>query len=424
MGLLRKGGLLGLLQFQFAIAGIALAMVCAWIDQPLFSWDWELILLASLAVLAELWPVSLFRRGVRVTLTLPFVVGVAAHAGITEAILVDALASLISAIGIRASQKPKISWNWVGLNVAMAALASSAAGLAWYAAVSLAPSFAPLVGLLPFVFTYVVTNALLVSGVDRMLHSTQFKDSVLQTIQPSLQMVGLYGLVSILVALLVSENLTAWCALTVVPLAALRHAIMARAHLTESYYDTVSALTLMLQRVHPYTLGHVKRVSSIAEEVALQLHMPAKTARLVREAAVLHDIGKIAVDEAVLEKPDRLTDSEFAHVKLHAAFGAQILSQVDEFRQISHWIRHHHERPDGSGYPDQLADIEIPLPSKIIAVVDAFDAMTGGEGEEKRSYREPMTSAEAMAELERCAGTQFDQEVVRVFRKVITEGVA
>jgi len=141
---------------------------------------------------------------------------------------------------------------------------------------------------------------------------------------------------------------------------------------------------------------------------------------MVREAAVLHDIGKIAVSESVLDKPGRLTTDEFEHVKLHAQLGAKILRPVGQFHEMAPWIRHHHERLDGTGYPDRLTDVEIPIESKIIAVVDAFDAMTGGENAaEKRTYREPKTHAEAVAELERCSGSQFDPGVVEAFKSVL-----
>ena len=161
----------------------------------------------------------------------------------------------------------------------------------------------------------------------------------------------------------------------------------------------------------------------ISEEVAIRLGIPARRAKLLREASVLHDIGKIAVDEEILDKPAKLNASEMEHVRKHSAFGAQILAPVASLGEIVPWIRYHHERPDGTGYPDGLQDIEIPLESKIIAVVDAFDAMTGGvEGNDRRPYREPMSVAAALDELDRCSGTQFDRRVVGAFREVVLRG--
>jgi HD-GYP domain-containing protein (c-di-GMP phosphodiesterase class II) len=141
---------------------------------------------------------------------------------------------------------------------------------------------------------------------------------------------------------------------------------------------------------------------------------------MVQRAAILHDIGKIAIDEDILDLPRKLTEHEYEHVKLHAEYGGQILAEVESMREVSRWIRHHHERPDGRGYPEGLLDPEIPLESKIIAAVDAFDAMTGGmEGRDGRPFRKAMPVDEALDELERCAGSQFDARVVIAFREVV-----
>ncbi len=224
------------------------------------------------------------------------------------------------------------------------------------------------------------------------------------------------------VGVFVDLNLPALAALILLPIIATRMVAAKADEIDEHYYGTITALTLMLQRAHPYSHRHIERVSLIAEEVALRLGLNRKNARLVREAAVLHDIGKIAVDEEVLDKPAKLDPDEMTHVRQHAAFGAEILAPVASLRPIVPWIRHHHERLDGDGYPDGLVDIEIPIESKIISVVDAYDAMTGGSaGNDRRPYREPMSMEQALAELERCSGTQFDPEVVRAFREVIME---
>jgi HD-GYP domain-containing protein (c-di-GMP phosphodiesterase class II) len=105
--------------------------------------------------------------------------------------------------------------------------------------------------------------------------------------------------------------------------------------------------------------------------------------------------------------------------------GAAILEEIADLREIADWIRHHHERPDGKGYPHGLSGDEIPLEARIIAVADAFDAMTGGfESGEKRPYREPMSPSDAMREMDRCAGTQFDSAVVQAFRIAVEEECA
>lgn len=226
-----------------------------------------------------------------------------------------------------------------------------------------------------------------------------------------------YVVVGALLAVICRDRLTWVVPLTLVPVLAFRLGVMRREAVADAYYDTVTALTLMLQRAHPDTHDHLDRVARTAERVAEQLGLGARRSELVRAAAVLHDIGKIAVDESVLDKPGRLTAAERAHVENHALWGAQILTPIHQFRELVPWIRHHHERPDGTGYPDRLNGVEIPIESRIIAVVDAFDAMTGGD----RAYRRPMSQDQAIAELRRCAPTQFDSTVVAAFAQVIDE---
>jgi HD-GYP domain-containing protein (c-di-GMP phosphodiesterase class II) len=231
---------------------------------------------------------------------------------------------------------------------------------------------------------------------------------------------GVSLLLSIAVSVLLREKCP-WCVpIALLPLWSLRLAVDTKHRGYERYYETIRTLTLMLQRAHPYTHGHLERVAAYAEQVALRLGFTAGHARSIREASVLHDLGKIAVDEAVLDKPGKLTEEEMAHVRLHAELGAEILAPVRPFEALVPWVRHHHERPDGRGYPDRMLDVEIPLESKIIAVADAFDAMTvNDETGDRRSYRDPLSVKEALLELERCSGTQFDPRVVAVFREVV-----
>lgn len=204
------------------------------------------------------------------------------------------------------------------------------------------------------------------------------------------------------------------------PIFALRSLFVARARLDREVDQTVSTLALMLQRAHPYTHRHIERVAAISERVALRLNLGPARAQMVHRAAILHDVGKIAIDEEILDLPRKLTDDEYEHVKQHARFGEVILREMESLRDVAWWVGLHHERPDGRGYPEGLLDPEIPIESKIIAAVDAFDAMTGGiDAQDGRPFRRAMSADEALDELERCAGSQFDATVVRAFRDVV-----
>ncbi|MDL1928685.1 HD-GYP domain-containing protein [Fimbriimonadia bacterium ATM] len=185
--------------------------------------------------------------------------------------------------------------------------------------------------------------------------------------------------------------------------------------------ETISVLSRLLQRAHPYTHGHIHRVAEYGYRIALRMGLSPERAKLVRSAAILHDLGKVGVDEALLDRPGPLNESETMQVRKHSEIGAYVLAAAGPLSVVADWIRHHHERVDGNGYPSGLVGTEIPIESRIIAVVDAYDAMVGGEGpEEARPYRERLTHVEAMAELRACSGTQFDARVVEEFRQMMT----
>jgi HD-GYP domain-containing protein (c-di-GMP phosphodiesterase class II) len=159
-----------------------------------------------------------------------------------------------------------------------------------------------------------------------------------------------------------------------------------------------------------HTLGHVSRVSAHALEIGKQMGLPAQDLRSLVLAAQMHDVGKIGVPNAILMKPDHLTDAEYAEVKRHAARGGSIANRVDALQPLAHVIRAHHERYNGQGYPDGLAGDEIPLLARIIAVADTYDAMTSD-----RPYRHALEHDAAVAELRRVSGTELDRACVDAF---------
>ena len=127
-------------------------------------------------------------------------------------------------------------------------------------------------------------------------------------------------------------------------------------------------------------------------------------------AGLLHDIGKIGIDEGILNKNGRLTDAEWADMKRHPEIGYHILRSVNEFAPIAKYVLHHHERIDGTGYPRHLKDEDIPMQSKVISIADAYDAMTS-----HRPYREDLSLSEVVAEFKRNSGSQFDPDILKVF---------
>jgi putative nucleotidyltransferase with HDIG domain len=175
-----------------------------------------------------------------------------------------------------------------------------------------------------------------------------------------------------------------------------------------AYVGTIRALALTLDARDPYTAGHSERVSALSVAVGRQMGLDDESMEVLRLGALLHDIGKIGVPDDVLRKPGALTAEEFEAIKLHPTLGARILRSVPFLAPHIPIVELHHERPDGSGYPHHLRGDEIPLLARIVHVTDAFDAMTSA-----RAYRPGRSGAEALRELWRCAGAEFDAEIVR-----------
>ena len=174
--------------------------------------------------------------------------------------------------------------------------------------------------------------------------------------------------------------------------------------------ETVTALAFAIDAKDHYTQGHSQNVARFCTMVARHLNLSEKEVEEVRLAAVLHDVGKIGIPERILNKPAGLDPDEFEIMKEHAMLGAKILEPLRSIQHIQRIVRHHHERWDGSGYPDRLAGEEIPLASRLISISDAFDTMVT-----ERTYKRSRSRVEAMEELRRCAGTQFDPRLVEAF---------
>jgi putative nucleotidyltransferase with HDIG domain len=167
-----------------------------------------------------------------------------------------------------------------------------------------------------------------------------------------------------------------------------------------------NALALAVDAKDSYTRSHCQTVSQLCVVIATQLGLDREQLPRLRLAGLLHDVGKIGVPDSILQKPGALTEEEYELMKTHAVLGADILEAAD-MRVEADWVRHHHERIDGSGYPDGLASSDIPIESRIILVADAFEAMTSD-----RPYRLAPGQSYALDELRRHAGTQFDPDIV------------
>lgn len=164
----------------------------------------------------------------------------------------------------------------------------------------------------------------------------------------------------------------------------------------------------------PLTGGHSRRVEQLCAVILAELPVSPSEMDLVRMAARVHDIGKITLPEPILKKQGVLTAEEYALIKTHPEMGAELLSRFPDFRRGADYVRHHHEHWDGHGYPRGLREYSIPLGARVIAVADAFDAMTSD-----RSYRAAMTPSEAISVLRDMRGRQWDPHVVDAFLRAL-----
>ncbi len=180
--------------------------------------------------------------------------------------------------------------------------------------------------------------------------------------------------------------------------------------LQEAFYTTVYTLAETIEKRDPYTGNHTKRVMEYSLAIGRTMGLDQETMTRLQLGAVLHDVGKIGVRDAVLLKESALTDEEFEQIKRHAVYGEEMISGISRLRTAIPGVRQHHEKFDGRGYPDGLSGEQIDITARVISVADSYDAMTTD-----RPYRKGLTIDEAFAELRKHAGTQFDATVVDAF---------
>lgn len=180
--------------------------------------------------------------------------------------------------------------------------------------------------------------------------------------------------------------------------------------LRDSYISILKSFAIILESKDPYIREHSMRVTKYAVMLAHELGLKPEEVEVIENTGYFHDIGKVGVSDTILQKPDELTAEEWEHMKRHPVIGYDIVEPLKLLHIALPGIRHHHERFDGQGYPDRLRGKEIPLSGRILAIADAYEALTA-----TRPYRKAKSVKEAVAELKNCAGTQFDPELVGKF---------
>ncbi len=195
--------------------------------------------------------------------------------------------------------------------------------------------------------------------------------------------------------------------------------LSAESELRSLFNGLVVAFANALDAKSPWTMGHSERVASYALAIAAEMRIRENDLEMLKIGSLLHDIGKLGTYDVILEKVDPLTAEEWNLIKMHPAKGAAILAPIDQLKKAIPIIRHHHERIDGKGYPDGLKGQNIPLLARILCVADSFDAMTAD-----RPYKKALAREEAVRQIKDKAGTQFDQDVVETFLKILNDSAA
>ena len=186
----------------------------------------------------------------------------------------------------------------------------------------------------------------------------------------------------------------------------LSKAIETEYRLAQASLESIGALARAVEAKDPYTHRHSEQVAHYAVNLAEFLEIPSADVKVIRTAALLHDIGKIGIPDKILTKPGKLTDEEFAHVRRHPVLGGEILKNISVFANEALIVRHHHEWWDGNGYPDGLAGEAIPLGARIINIADSIDAMLM-----RRTYKDAFPIQKMLSEVSRCAGRQFSPDI-------------
>ncbi len=380
-----------------------------------------------LAVTAEAATFTSF-KGADIATSYPIMVATLAIYGPTAAALIGTL-TVVSAMAL-VWRDERLELLKTTFNLSQSLVADLAAGWTYVGLVALlARGLSPAIGLqsefarwpqlvVPILIATIVVVALNValvvtamwflSGTSPALALREVGIGVFVTVHLALALVGLA-----VALIVVSFN---WIGLVVFafPLLAARQIFQNSARLHEDYPATVRILVRSIEAKDEYTRGHSERVADYAERFCEHLGLSQSRAKRIEFAAMLHDLGKMGVRAEVLNKPAGLTDAEYQEMKCHPVAALEIVSKIPNTDDLLPVIRHHHERPDGNGYPDGIRGDDIPFGSRVLAVCDTFDAMTSS-----RPYRPALSQEEALGELRSAAGSQLDAELSLEFVEMI-----
>jgi putative nucleotidyltransferase with HDIG domain len=330
-----------------------------------------------------------------------------------------AIVATLGALPFFLHQVSEERWLRIGFNSGQLAVSAAVAAGAYTGATALVsasfphPSAIAAIALASIV--YVLVNHVLVGVVVALASGEPLRSALSSVLQVGWLQAPYVGIAILAAALLRAGGVgPALLVLLALPVMIARSGLVAFQKTDEAYDRLVRSFVTAIEVKDLYTRGHSERVSELSVHVAEELGIPYDERRLTGYAALLHDVGKIGVPLCIINKPGPLDDDEFAAIRRHPEIGAEILRDIDFLAPALDIVRYHHERLDGHGYPHGVGEEELGNLVRIVTAVDAFDAMTS-----TRSYRRALGVEEALAELRRCVGTQFDGRVVEALANVV-----
>jgi putative nucleotidyltransferase with HDIG domain len=407
----------------FYIAGIIVlgAGLAAWQLWDLelsgsFLLAWSLLVLMEL--ICELYEVEIV-HGHRTSAAIAVSVAAILVGGVKLAAAVVLLSSLLAELYLRRNFWRKDPLRYVavvGFNVSQLLVSVVIAGFVFQALKGKSPPYGTLLDFLRAglaFFVYITSNAAIVSGVVHFSRRVNYWAHLKEILQARYVQIFSLGILAILIALIYA--LSPWYMILMLsPLFIVQISLREHMKLQRQAHLAFEKIAKIVSSRDPYTGIHSKEVAELAVKLAKVLNLPETEIARIETAARVHDLGKIAVPDAILLKPGPLTEEEWKVMKQHPVVSAEILSGLEIYKDCVDIIRHEHEHWDGSGYPDGLKGEEIPLGSRIIAVADVWHALISD-----RPYRKAYTKEEARKIMQEMAGKTLDPKLVEVFLKIV-----
>lgn len=387
-----------------------------------------LVLFTVLTFISEIYEVEfVYKRSVSTGVA--FLVAAIALGGLTLAIPAALISTIFAEAFLRGERlkKTPLNFMWiVGFNTGQLVASTFAAGIVYQLLsgqnmlnnMTLETNNFLKFGIFPVMgayLTFQVVNNLLISIMTTLYMGTNIYYHFRFDAKYLLAQVLSLGVLSVLIAATYAQS--PWNLLLIlVPMGLVHVSLRNYMKLRHEAKQTFESIAEMLHARDPYTFEHSDEVADLAEEIARQLSLTEDEIDQVRSGALIHDVGKIGIPDSILKKPDRLTQEEWNIMKTHPNIGADLIKNLEMYTDVVDIVRHEHEHWDGQGYPQGLEGDEIPLGARIIAVADAYHALTTD-----RPYRGAYPHDQAMDIIESESGTHFDPKIVEAFRQVVAD---